>query len=94
MNEKNPITINCDYQFRDIVICALRYALPRHTYIVDEICEWIEEHHQVLDDRMLIVMKRDVEEQLMYYDEIGVDAISEIDYKRIKKFYDWLEALL
>lgn len=88
--DENKVEIRLDYQFRDVVICALRYALPRHTYIVDEICEWVEKHSEILDDRMLIVMKRDVEEQLAYYDEHGVSVIDEIDYKRIRRFYDWL----
>lgn len=90
MDEKKLIIVNCDYQFRDIVICALRYAIGRNTYIVDEICDWVESHPEIIDNRMCGVMMRDVEEQLTYYDRNGVNSITEIDYKRLKEFRDWL----
>ena len=90
MSERNIMTINCDYQFRDVVISAFRYAVGRNTYIVDEICEWIEQHPEVLDNRMVNVMIRDVEEQLTWYEHSGVNSITEIDYKRLQNFRGWL----
>lgn len=91
---KITMPIKIDYEFRDMIICALRYALPRHTYVVDEVCSWIEKHPTILDQRMINVMLKDVKEQLRFYNKNGVDSISEIDFKRLKSFYYWLEDII
>lgn len=85
------VQIKLDGDFRDIIISALRYALPRHTYIVDSTCSWIEANPHLLDSRMVGIMKQDVKKQLKYYQSVGVDSITEVDYNRLKAFYMWLE---
>lgn len=85
------VTIKLDGDFKDIIISALRYAIPRHTYIVDATCSWIEAHPFLLDSRMVGIMKQDVKKQLKHYQNAGVDSITEIDYNRLKAFYMWLE---
>jgi hypothetical protein len=85
------VQIKLDGDFKDIIISALRYALPRHTYIVDSTCSWIEAHPFLLDSRMVGIMKQDVRKQLKHYQNIGVDSITEMDYNRLKAFYMWLE---
>lgn len=85
------VQIKLDGDFKDIIISALRYAIPRHTYIVDSTCSWIEAHPFLLDSRMVGIMKQDVKKQLKHYQNVGVDSITEIDYNRLKAFYMWLE---
>ena len=85
------VMIKLDGDFKDIIISALRYALPRHTYIVDSTCSWIEAHPFLLDSRMVGIMKQDVKKQLKHYGHVGVDSITEVDYKRLRAFYEWLE---
>ena len=85
------VQIKLDGDFKDIIISALRYAIPRHTYIVDSTCSWIEAHPFLLDSRMVGIMKQDVKKQLKYYQSVGVDSITEVDYNRLKAFYMWLE---
>ena len=85
------VQIKLDGDFKDIIISALRYALPRHTYIVDSTCSWIEANPHLLDSRMVGVMKQDVKKQLKHYQNVGVDSITEVDYNRLKAFYMWLE---
>ena len=89
MAKKVPIKLDGD--FKDIIISALRYAIPRHTYIVDSTCSWIEAHPYLLDQRMIGIMKQDVKKQLKHYQNVGVDSITEVDYNRLKAFYMWLE---
>ena len=88
MAKKVPIKL--DGSFKDVVICALRYAITRNTYIVDTVCSWIEEHPYILDDRVINVMLKDVGGQLKYYEKQGLNSITEIDYNRLKAFYQWL----
>lgn len=88
MAKKVPIKL--DGEFKDIIISALRYAIPRHTYIVDSTCSWIEQHPYILDDRMIGIMQKDVASQLRYYMATGTDSVTEADYKRLRAFYQWL----
>lgn len=88
MAKKVPIKL--DGEFKDIIISALRYAIPRHTYIVDSTCSWIEQHPYILDDRMISVMMRDVKAQLKRYEKDGIDSVTKTDYRRLKAFYQWL----
>ena len=92
MAKKVPIKL--DGEFKDVVICALRYAVTRNTYIVDTVCSWIEEHPHVLDQRMIGIMMKDVKAQLKYYEKVGTNSITVIDYDRLKAFYQWLQAII
>ena len=87
MKQNKRVAITLDYRFRNIIISALRYALSRHTYIVDETCEWIEEHLHLLDDRTLNVMIRDTLDQIRYYENEGINPSNECDYRRLRAFY-------
>lgn len=87
--------IKVDRDFKDIVISALRYAIPRHTYIVDETCEFIKNNADlILDDRVIAVMLRDLNDQLDYYkatwDE-GVATMWRCDYDTLDDLRRFLE---
>ena len=57
--------------FKDICICALRYSLKRHTYVVQEVCEFIINNADIIiDDRVKGVMLRDIEDRLEEFEEI------------------------
>ena len=88
------VQIKLDGDFKDIIISALRYALPRHTYIVDSTCSWIEANPHLLDQRLITLMMCDVKAQLKYYERVGTDSVTEIDYKRLRAFYEWLGDLV
>lgn len=88
MAKKVPIRLDGD--FKDIILSALRYAIPRHTYIVDSTCSWIEEHPHVLDQRMIGVMMQDVKAQLKRYEREGIDSVIAPDYNRLTAFYQFL----
>lgn len=63
MHEKVEFTN--DYVLQDVIICALRYALPRHTYAVEEIGSFIIQHmNKFMNERVQSVMLRDIEEIL------------------------------
>lgn len=88
------VQIKLDGDFKDIIISALRYALPRHTYIVDSTCSWIEANPHLLDQRMITLMMCDVRAQLRYYERVGTDSTTESDYRRLRAFFEWLEDLV
>ena len=85
------------YVFKDMCISALRYALPRHTYIVQEVCNFIIENASVIvDTRTRNVMLCDIDEQLkIYEEETGaykyLTMMEEIDKNTIKDLRGFLE---
>lgn len=79
--------IPIDYDLKDIVISALRYAIGRKTYITSTISEYIMEHPELIDIRVRDVMLRDLEEIDNYYKK------DDIDYKVFDKLKQWLEKL-
>lgn len=80
----NEIRLINDYQFQDIVISSLRYALYRHTYIFEETIDWIKNNNIVINERVKQVMLNDIERR---FDDGGLE-----NYERdiLNRFRDWL----
>jgi hypothetical protein len=72
-------------EFKNIIISAFRYAIGRHTYILDETLEFIEEHPKVIDERVKYVMLREIDSRLSEWDNCW-----EMDKERIIEFQKWL----
>lgn len=87
--------IKVDRDFKDMIMSALRYAMPRHTYIVDETCEYIKENADlILDERVIAVMLRDLNDQLDYYKSTwndGVGTMWRCDYDTLDDLRRFLE---
>lgn len=79
------IEINRD--LRDIVISALRYVIGRKTYIVNETCEFIKKHPELIDERVKKIMLKDLESTVDYY------MMDDIDFAEFMKFAEWLKGL-
>lgn len=87
--------IKADRDFKDMMIGALRYAAGRHTYIVDLTCEYIKKNAElILDDRVIVVMLRDLNEQLDYYqrtEENNATTMWRCDYDTLDDLRRFLE---
>ena len=77
--------IQIDYDLKNIVICALRYAIGRKTYVTFEVCEYIMKHPNLIDERVRIVMLRDLEDLDKYYEK------KDIDYVTFNNLRKWLK---
>lgn len=77
--------IQIDYDLKDIVICALRYAIGRKTYVTEEVCDYIKEHPELIDERVKTVMLRDLEDLDKYYEK------NDIDYVIFNNLRKWLK---
>lgn len=80
------VEITNDYQFKDVILCAFRYSINRHTYALDETLEFIEHHPELIDDRVKCVMLRDIDNILCDWE----DGLWQMDKDRIKDFQGWL----
>ena len=79
--------ITIDYKLQDIVLCALRYAIGRKTYVTSEVCEFIMQHSNLIDDRVKTIMLRDLENLDEYY------KIDDIDYLQFDTLRKWLNSI-
>ena len=78
--------------FEDICICALRYALYRHTYVLDATIDFIMTNADgIFNERVFAVMFRDVNERIIHWatDEPNSGAF-QMDLDCIKSFKDWM----
>ena len=79
--------IEINYELQDIVICALRYAIGRKTYVTSEVCEFIMQQPNLIDDRVKTIMLRDLEDLNEYYE------IDDIDYLQFDTLRKWLNSI-
>ena len=79
--------ITIDYKLQDIVLCALRYAIGRKTYVTSEVCEFIMQHSNLIDDRVKTIMLRDLENLDEYY------KTDDIDYLQFDTLRKWLNSI-
>lgn len=54
-----------------IIICAVRYALGRMSYIVDVVAEYIAVKQPELSKECIKIIIRDIEEELKRYHDTG-----------------------
>lgn len=80
--------IEIDRDLKDMIISALRYAIGRKTYITEETCSYIRKHPELIDDRVKMVILKDLEDIYRYYDEND-----EVDLPEFLKLKKWLEDL-
>lgn len=66
MNKK----IIIDNDFESILICAMRYAIGRQSYMPSIVAGYINMLLPELSDNMLFVMQRDIEEAGSYGDPV------------------------
>lgn len=57
---KTKIINDSENDFGDIMIMALRYALGRRTYVTSEVCDFIKQNKEYINERVKSVMTRDI----------------------------------
>ena len=84
--------IGIDYDLRDIVISAVRYALGRRTMAPFSTTEYIMAHPELVDNRVKQVLLKDLE---YYFDKwkCGLQTDDRCDYDTWLLFKKWLEKL-
>lgn len=69
-----------------IIICAVRYALGRMSYIVGIVCEYVSLKKSELTEHCIAIIIRDIEEELKRYHDAGDFLGMECDEKN----WSWL----
>lgn len=62
-----------------ILICAVRYALGRMSYIVGIVCEYVAVKQPELSQNCINIIIRDIEEELKRYHDAGQTLGMECD---------------
>ena len=71
-----------------IIICAVRYALGRRTYIVDGVCGYVASKKDSLSEKCLTIIINDIEEEIELLHRIGRtcgDGCDEWEWKKLLK---------
>ena len=63
----------------EILVCAVRYALGRMTYVVSDVCRYVEGKKDSLSESCKDIIIRDIEEELERYHELGQTCGMECD---------------
>lgn len=79
--------LEIDRDLQDIVICALRYAIGRKSYVTSQVSEYIMEHPKLIDKRVKEIMLRDLQDKELYYKK------TDMDYIQFRKLETWLKDL-
>ena len=85
-------TIEIDYDLKDIVISAVRYALGRRTMMLSATTSYIIAHSELVDKRVKQVLLRDLKWYFNLWEE-GKQGDDRCDYDTWLLFKKWLEKL-
>lgn len=70
-----------------ILICAVRYALGRMSYIVGTVCDYVKSKRNEISDNCKNIIIKDIEESVEYYHAIGCRVGMECDER------EWINLL-
>ena len=83
---------------KDILICALRYALGRKTYITSLVADYIMEHQELIDERVKNVMLNDLNNYFRCrkatITRFGKPTDDDCDYNKWMELKKWLEEII
>lgn len=74
-----------------ILICAVRYALGRMSYVVSEVCQYVAIQKDKLSQNCINVIVRDIEEELERVHAFGEKLGMECDERQWLKLRDILK---
>ena len=64
-----------------ILICAVRYALGRRTYIVEDVCRYVKNQKDTLSDQCKNIIINDIEDDVEMYHRVCRTCGDDIDEK-------------
>lgn len=75
----------------EILICAVRYALTRMSYVVGSVIEYVYYKRKLLSKECRAIIVRDIYEHYQQYETLGVYPICEIDKNKWFKLAEELK---
>jgi hypothetical protein len=68
---------------QDIIVCAVRYALGRQTYIVGTVTDYVRDNVSMLDGHTLDIITTSIERERYYGKGLGSMTIDEPQWLRL-----------
>lgn len=94
---KTPPPIEKDPDLSTILLCAMRYALGRETYMPGLVQDFIRRHPEALNDSTRKTMILDIQEEdrITHYDWGDIDHLGSTTTDRPGwlRFKEWLESI-
>ena len=75
-----------------ILICAVRYALGRKSYIVGEVAQYVMFCRKKLSQACVNIIIRDIEEEMVFYHRAGQTLGDECDERTWKNLLEVLKS--
>ena len=75
----------------EILICAVRYALTRMSYVVGSVIEYVYYKRKLLSKECRAIIVRDIYEHYQQYETLDVHPICEIDKNKWFKLAEELK---
>lgn len=66
---------------RTLLLCSIRYALGRCSYITFEIGEMLERYFPLFDKDQQLFFIKEIEEELVRHEQLGKDCGQKMDHK-------------
>lgn len=76
----------------EILVCAVRYALGRMTYIVSDVCRYVKSKKDSLSEHCRSIIIRDIEEAIGRYNDLGRTCGMECDEKEWRELLEALKS--
>lgn len=86
-----PRSLSPDRWTGFMLLCSLRYCMGRQSYAVSVCCDFLREHWQEIDAKTRATMRRDLDEELRRYAELGQPMGADFDetaWRRLLTFMD------
>lgn len=74
-----------------IIICAVRYALGRMSYIVSDVCEYVRFKKDELSDECKKIIARDIKDEYQFYHRQGKTLGMEYDEQNWMRLLEMLK---
>jgi hypothetical protein len=62
-----------------MLLCAMRYCMGRRSYAVRSCCDYLRAHWREIDPRTRATMRRDLDDELRRYRELGATMGDDFD---------------
>ena len=85
--------LDSDKDIEKIIVCAVRYAMTRHSYMPSLVGDFVKRNWTKLKQNARYTIKRDLEDFLVDFDRWKDDFLCRIDYQYWERLLEELKSM-
>lgn len=90
MKPKKNATLVNSADMWTLLMCSVRYAMGRRSYMPSTVADLVRKHVDVLDDHNLLQIQKEVFEELARAERCGETLGDQVDHDGWKEFVAWI----